>query len=276
MGNKKRHHYVPKCYLKNFSEDGIQIFTHIINSNREPKLISINDVCVEKDFYTLPKEYQELGLKKDLIETEFFCERIEPRFSKSISLIKGLRDVAYKHDGPIGFDLGEKERISILYMLLIQYFRGPRHKGIHSDGTTMNALQHAYSTYANEVLMTSLVNKLNSNYWIIRVNPFNNFMTSDEPVVVIDNQKMQRRGENFTKAKIGNKHTAVFFPLTYDIMLEIYDKEEFPEAQRVNNTVQTTNEEYQRRLNGYQYINATKFIFSYTQDFGLFIREKDY
>ena len=29
-------------------------------------------------------------------------------------------------------------------------------------------------------------------------------MTSDEPVVVIDNQKMQRKGENFTKAKIGD------------------------------------------------------------------------
>ena len=87
------------------------------NIDKEPKLISINDVCVEKDFYTLPKEYQELGLKKDLIETEFFCKRIEPRFSKSISLIKSLRDVAYKNFGPIGFDLGEEKRISILYML---------------------------------------------------------------------------------------------------------------------------------------------------------------
>ncbi len=272
MGGKKHNHYVPKCYLRNFSSDGTRIFTYRVNSGQEPRLLGINDVCVEKNFYTLHKEYQELGFKKDLIETDFFCNIIEPKLSETISLIKGLKDVAYKHSEPIGFDLGEKNRISLLYLLLVQYFRGPKYKGVSENGTPVDALEHAYNTYANKELMTSLVHKLNNDYWIIRVNPLNNFLTSDEPVVVIDNQKKQR-GEYFTKAQIGEKHTAVFFPLSYDITLEIYDKEEFPEAKLVNNTVQTTNVEYEKALNGYQYLNAERFVFSYTKDFSLFIRE---
>ena len=61
--------------------------------------------------------------------------------------------------------------------------------------------------------------------------------------------------------------------LTNEITVEIYDSAGFPEAMKVNKTVQFSNNDYTRTLNTYQYLNAERFVFSKEGKFDLFIRE---
>ena len=52
MSKPKRHHLVPRLYLKNFSLNGKQIYAFIKNLG-ECKLVSIKDVAVKENFYTV-------------------------------------------------------------------------------------------------------------------------------------------------------------------------------------------------------------------------------
>ena len=131
---------------------------------------------------------------------------------------------------------------------------------------------HAAQTFFNDELMAKLTHKLMSDNWIIRVHPNGDFYTSDNPVVVIDNDKLGR-GVWEVKADIGEPNTAIFYPLTNEISVEIYDSTGFPETTKINDTVQFSNDDYTRTLNIYQYLNAERFVFSKEGKFDLFIRE---
>lgn len=275
MSKKEHHHYVPKFYLKNFTKEEKQIYTYVIGETNA-KFLGLSDVCVKKNFYTIPSYLQKMGIRYDFLETSFFERSVETQLKRIIGLVKKLKEKFISYNEPIAFEFTPKDRFLLLFVLIIQYFRGPKFRDFGQKETQTDAIHHALSTYANEYLLKNIATKLNNDYWIIRVSSSGNFFTSDNPVVVIDNQ-MKQKGEYFTKTFIGERHTVLFYPLTHDIVLEIYDREEFSNIQQYSNTVQKSNEEYEKRLNGYQYLNAKQFIFSYTQDFSLFTKEiKEY
>jgi len=60
MSKPKHQHYIPKSYLKNFAleQDGKYLVEAKLKSEEHPKdrLISIKDICVDKNIYTLPDD----------------------------------------------------------------------------------------------------------------------------------------------------------------------------------------------------------------------------
>ena len=50
MSKAKRHHLVPRIYLKHFSINGKRTYAYIKNLG-ECKLVSIKDVAVKENFY---------------------------------------------------------------------------------------------------------------------------------------------------------------------------------------------------------------------------------
>lgn len=71
MGETIREHYVPKGYLRKFSQDEIQVFRYDINKKCEDKLLGINDVCVKKHLYegkTPDGEFIERGVLESRIK----------------------------------------------------------------------------------------------------------------------------------------------------------------------------------------------------------------
>lgn len=284
MGDTKRHHYVPRCYLKYFSKDGTNINTFIIGEDKMPSPITMKSVCVQKNFYTISKESAvEIGVKENYIEKDFFEKQIEPQLDKTIRIFDGLKSITEKNGKAIGFKLPTNDKQIIVQLILVQYFRGPRVRqeimemmlnqySEKEQAQLDNVVIHASMTFLNEQLIKDLVNKLMSDYWILRIHPNGNFYTSDNPVVVIDNNKLSN-GEWDVKARIGSENTAVFYPLTNEMAIEIYDVNGFPEVAIVNNTVQFSNDEYTRKLNTYQYLNADRFVISKDGNFDLFIRE---
>lgn len=85
MGRTKRQHYVPKSYLKRFSFDGTLLHTFLLNPNTPSTLsedelkeiwkdISLSDVCVSKDYYTIDEQnpHNNNGAKAMALEKGFF------------------------------------------------------------------------------------------------------------------------------------------------------------------------------------------------------------
>lgn len=58
MSTPRHQHYIPKSYLKNFAleQDGKCFVEAKLKSEEQPKekLISIRNICVDKNIYTLP------------------------------------------------------------------------------------------------------------------------------------------------------------------------------------------------------------------------------
>ncbi|MDM1556118.1 DUF4238 domain-containing protein [Chryseobacterium indologenes] len=112
---KKRHqHFIPRTYLKHFrnSTNGVLINTYNKLENKFIDNLGINDVCVEKDFYTL----KNLTGNDKLALEEYFDKEIESKYSNVYGLL-----VNKKPD-----KITLEQKIDILKTTLSMYFRTPK------------------------------------------------------------------------------------------------------------------------------------------------------
>ena len=112
---KKRHqHFIPRTYLKYFknSTDSQQVNTFNKIENKFISNIGINDVCVEKDFYTL----KNLTGEDQLALEEFFDKEIERKYDKVYNLLINEKP----------FKITIEQKIDILKTTLSMYFRTPK------------------------------------------------------------------------------------------------------------------------------------------------------
>lgn len=82
MGRKAKHHYIPKCYLKGFTDGGensSQFLAVPINDDA-PFRTTPNDSCAERDYYTVK-------YSNSLIVEDFYAEQIEPKIARAINYI---------------------------------------------------------------------------------------------------------------------------------------------------------------------------------------------
>ncbi|WP_444908462.1 DUF4238 domain-containing protein [Microbulbifer sp. TRSA005] len=114
MGRKAKHHYIPKCYLKEFTiggEDTSPFWCVPINNNT-PFQTSPNDACAKRDYYTVQHS-------NSLIVEDWYAEEIEPKIKKGILHIK-------EHSS-----LPPKEEMPYLFLLLATlYLRVPSFRNL--------------------------------------------------------------------------------------------------------------------------------------------------
>ena len=85
----KRHHYVPVCYLKNFTLDGEIAWIYNKGVSKSyPK--NINDIFVLENFYTideslLPKEHTE-EVNPLSLELNYFARDIESQYTQFLNI----------------------------------------------------------------------------------------------------------------------------------------------------------------------------------------------
>lgn len=112
MGRKAKHHYIPKCYLKGFTDGGENSskFWAVPKNNDTPFPTSPNDACAERDYYSVAHE-------NSLIVEDFYAEQIEPKIINAIRYIDS-------HSC-----LPPKEEMRYLILLLATlYLRVPSHR----------------------------------------------------------------------------------------------------------------------------------------------------
>lgn len=222
MGRTIRQHYVPKSYLKRFSFDGKKIYAFIIKKDIPTSLdlnilknykkeISISDVCLAKDFYTIDENNSSnnFGMKSMALEKDFFQDYAEPKLSSIIEEFDNLAEKILVNKIPISsVRLTERHQFDLALCTFIQYHRTPRIKKKFEDinnlikhvikenhkSKTDNpnneikgldlAFTHADKTFLNPSLWKIFLNKINSYCLLLRVSANGNFFTSDNPVVI--------------------------------------------------------------------------------------------
>lgn len=307
MGRTKRQHYVPQSYLKRFSFDGTRLHTFLIKQGNSTTLtseelkdlwkdISVSDVCVAKDYYTIDEQNapNNNGAHAMVLEKDFFQNFAEPLLLNVIDTWERLANRILTDKYTVAsIRFSEEQRINLALCAFIQYHRCPRirhqvesvdtviklhhkysqqEKGLPVDPNFKSldvAFSHADKTYLNPYLWRMFYTKLSSYCLLLRVSNNGNFFTSDNPVVI---HKLGVKGNDVFNVNFYTDDFSLFFPLTPNIMLECYCPTVFPDALHMNDTMSTVTKNYEDQVNKYQYINAEKFIFSPTNDFSLFIK----
>lgn len=111
---KKHQHFIPRVYLKNFknSKQSELINTFNKNTGKYQENLSITNICVEKDFYTL----KHLKPEDKLALEEYFDIEIESKYEKVYNLL------TKEKPNQITID----QKLEILNTTLSMYFRTPK------------------------------------------------------------------------------------------------------------------------------------------------------
>ena len=129
MNECKHHHFIPKCYLSYFSDDGKGVWVYNKTENRA-YLTSIDKIFQKKNWYRIPKELIPVH-GKDLInplsiETEFFADQIESQFNHYLKSISSTIDELLKDKSIFqNCRLHEDYVNEFAIQIAIQFFRYP-------------------------------------------------------------------------------------------------------------------------------------------------------
>lgn len=110
----KRQHHVPKAYQKNFCHDGTKLEVLDMHSGKMYSS-NIDDIAVEKDFYTLEK------LDDPYVWERGYGEGIEPEMAET------LRSIIAKVSLPVRdntYILTKDDKVRLAFIMVIQMLRG--------------------------------------------------------------------------------------------------------------------------------------------------------
>ena len=189
MGRKAKHHYIPKCYLKGFTDGGEDSspFLCVPINNDTPFKTSPNDSCAQRDYYSV--EHTD-----PLIVENFYAEQIEPKISTAIRAIEEHKSLPTKQ--------GMKHLILLLATLYLRVpsFRSaleaPRKRtkeivdSISDDITISNRHEFEYSQtdlIKTELDLIDTVQECLANkYYQLHIieEPDQNVITSDRPFLL--------------------------------------------------------------------------------------------
>lgn len=237
MAKDKKHHFVPVCYLSHFKQNGH--LHYYSKSRQEENFCTADAICQQLYFYLIT---QKSWWKTFEIEKGFFEKNVETPLGPMINQIeKSIKNAMTNNKSMAKIILGEVTRRSIASMIFIQFFRTPRfrkyyegrkatRKGISSETYKYTeeevsdpVLVHALATYLNPQKLNKVVSYLVGGRWVFRYSEEPVFLTSDNPVVWIPLKGSKQ--ERFTIGNIDDSKCFLYYPITPNIVLEIYDKD---------------------------------------------------
>ncbi len=188
MQHKNDHHTTPKCYLKNFSDDGKSIFRkykRVDNGQRVNKELkrpeSLKSATVRDNFYTVQS-----GNEPMVIETLIYEREIENYYPKYYKLLTDPNNV--------GLPMME-DRSRALMCLLSLHCRTPKQfenffKEIPNDfNYELDKIQEDYKGAHLLKTLTSFIEA--HQFKIFRVATIidtSEFITSDNPVLIVNKE----------------------------------------------------------------------------------------
>lgn len=237
MAKDRKHHFVPVCYLNHFKQNG---HLHYYSKTRqEENFCTADAICQQTYFYLIT---QKSWWKTLEIEKGFFDKNVESPLGPMITKIEdSITDLLAENGSMEKIILDEETRRSIASMIFIQFYRTPRFKNYYEGKKLIRqgissitheftkeeisdpVLVHALSTYLNPKMLNKVVSYLISGQWIFRYSEEPVFLTSDNPVVWISLRGPKQ--ERFTIGNIDDSKCFLYYPITPNIVLEIYDRD---------------------------------------------------
>ena len=115
MGGPKRQHYIPRSYLKKFTDKKDKLFlvdTLQRGSNATIRQVSVNDICIKKNLYTFPP-----GVPGDRFALEkFYATEVDDLYPRVYDMLINPKTI----------NIDDKEKAQILNTVLSLFFRTPR------------------------------------------------------------------------------------------------------------------------------------------------------
>lgn len=218
MPDNKKHHFVPKFYLRFFSNDGLSI--NLFNIPRSKKIISS-------------------GLKNQCYRDYFYGKNLEGE--KALGKIEGIvaeiiKNIVITKEIPA---LTSADRTSLLLYIMVQYSRtGYRADALDemADAFFKYAFQEKFKeldadsfkigfkepgTFSVAMGMQTYELLIDMEWLLVETNGRQEFITSDAPVVFYNQFFDSRREGSNTGA--ATKGLQIFFPLSPDLLLVLYD-----------------------------------------------------
>ncbi|ERK39889.1 PF14022 family protein [Segatella baroniae F0067] len=296
-----KQHYIPRCYLKRFSDNDKSLFTYDkLQSKVYPA--SMMSVCCEDDMYSISDSYVEKNNKKYgnnlnrlSIEHDHFANLIEPNLSQLLQSIDVIKDEWIS--GKEQYRLQFEEKRELALHLVTQFFRHPLLKDSTVDDylrmeragidmvkyflakekgdESINNLEidieceapvlHAQLTYLDDETLMDFANAIANNIWMFLVSENDDFYTSDFPIIVEPHVK-NARPMYMGLAQYGGELT---FPLSPTLMIVVFDRGYFKEKEKYDCTFSIATDKEIRRQNMLRYFYAKRHVFSAKKDFKL-------
>lgn len=262
MADRKKQHYIPQFYLKYFSDNPKTINCYVKNKDLiHPQ--KIKDICQENYFYN----YKENDCDEFYIESTFF-QKEEKTLEESIKILLKYSELRKL--------LSREEKEKIIRSILILYIRTISYRndlimqqkqeidyelesllGRYKDltieiGLCVNKPLVHSDDLLDENKRTELINRLSQSRWSLLLS-YNNFITSDKPVLIGINTNTQYLTiGNITGCK------DLLFAVSPNLILKIDTDEN-------GDIVRKVSKEEEFFFNKRIYENAQQYVFSYNK-----------
>lgn len=296
-----KQHYIPRCYLKRFSENKKSIYTYDKQHSKKYNA-SLMSVCCEDDIYTFSEEFvkrnKEEGnctINRLSIGTDHFAHTVEPLYIQLLNQINKIKEEWVTGKDHYTLNFYEKKELAL--HIVTQYFRLPQigdtlvdnyirmerasidmmkelmakqtnnddYKKIKINPTCEKPALHANLSYLDNETLMMFANAIANNIFVFWISKGNDFYTSDFPIVVSPHVK-NVRPMFMGLAQYGGELT---MPLSPGLALSVYDRSYFKNKEDIDGAFVNADDKEVRRQNYLRYMYATQHVFSYKNDFSL-------
>lgn len=296
-----KQHYIPRCYLKRFSDNEKSIHTYDKTTSKSYNA-SLMSVCCEEDMYTLSDEYvkkcreeNNQEINRLTIEKEYFARDIEPLYSRLLSDIDTIKEEWMT--GKDHYRLTYYEKKELALHIATQYFKHPligeaevdnylrfEQAGVdmmkycmaHQTGnedfeklqvkvTCEKPALHARLTYMNYDELMKCAGAMADNYYVFCVSNGNDFYTSDFPIAVSPHVP----NAGYLYCGLLMYGSELMMSLSPGLALSIYDRNYHKDKEKLDGSFIVADDKEIRRHNMMRYFYAQRHVFSYKNDFSL-------
>lgn len=297
MGDSIKHHYIPQCYLSNFSCDGKAIWVYN-KKERKAYLTSVDKIFQKKHWYRIPDELipeQDKDIINPLsIEKDFFADQIESQFNHYLkSLACNIDELLQDESNFQNYNcrLHEDYVDEFSMQIAIQFFRTPKARqevmGIISDLAEIfqmtdskymdneiiaelnkphiqnPTIAHFWTIFANDKFIPGITEILKGKIWLTCVSSNVPFYTSDSPVSVENMYNMP----NDTDISLNRIGSIITYPITSKILFKLLDREYYTDMANEDRNIILVNDEYVKKENMRQFSIAQNEIVSPINNF---------
>lgn len=298
---KMKQHFVPRCYLKRFSDNERSIFAYDKTTSKS-YIASLMSVCCENDMYSLSDECVKKTKKEEgqvinnlSIEKDHFAQCVEPMYAQLLAQIDDIKDDWVTGKGQ--YRLCYNEKLELALHIATQYLRHPLigeaevdnylrfeqasmdlFKHILANQTGNEGLDqlkikieceksalHARMTYMDYDELMKCAEVMANNIFVFWVSRADDFYTSDFPVMVEPHVK-----------DVGNHYCGlvqyggeILMSLSPSLALSIFDRDHFKDKDDMDSSFVIADDKEIRRHNLMRYFYAQRHVFSYRNDFSL-------
>lgn len=242
LQHTKSQHTTPKCYLKNFSEDGKTVHRKYkrvdsddLRNKELQQPVSLKSATVRDNFYTVSS-----GREPMLVETLIYSREIENYYPKYYEMLV--------NPNIIGLPTME-DRSRMLMCMLSLHCRTPKQFNLFFETVPeefKNELDTIKEDYKGAHLIKVLPNFIEAHQFkiiqVARITDTSQFITSDNPVLIVDSEgnlkntdfREQFNMDNKIMIPLDTKHCLILTHGYYKNGIPLQDKAFYNKIQRID------------------------------------------